>query len=256
MADNDDKQPPSGGRKRSRPFRVVRAGSPPVKPSSTQMRQLYMASEHIEWSPFCRAMGWDPENDRPKKHQDWITEKKAILAREQAENIAEMVFNHRSAWHKDVLKTLKEYPAVNDVMLGILKHRINDIIATINDDQRNAVMAAQRGEVYEPAFRKIKTAELSQISLAIRTLTESKHKSLMIDDWTVKVAEQFTDPKQFASEGDRQKDMEWKVEVIGGENLTNAQMQDFLGKWFDKPMHNIEPQAENPEVIDAESAES
>lgn len=230
---------PTGEGKTTKPFRVVRQGEPAsAKPSPDQIKQIYMASPHIEWTPFARSMGWSSLDSRGGLPiEDWIRAKHEILAREQAETIAEAVFVHRGRWHQDVLKTLKEYPEANDAMLGILKKRLNDIIGIINDDERGRVMAAQTGglENFVGRFQMIKNNELLGLAAAIKVCTESKHKALMIHDWSFKVAETFSDPKQFATATEREKDSEWKVEIIGGENLSHHQMQDFLGRWYDKP---------------------
>lgn len=238
------KKPPGGGGggkgRGAKPpaknrFRVVRSDAN-AKPSPEAIRQLYMASHFIEWTPFAASMGWkslDSRNGLPI--DQWIQDKRDVFAREQAETIAEAVFHHRSRWHQDVLKTLKEYPEANDAMLGILKKRLNDIIATINDDQRSQVIAAQTGGQYVSEFKKIKNGDLLALSAAIKVCTESKHKALMINEWSFKVAESFSDPKQFARESERVADTEWKVSVIGGEAITNRQMQEFLGAYYDKP---------------------
>ncbi len=237
------KKPPGGGGGKGsgappppqNRFRVVRSDAN-ATPSSDQIRQLYMASPHIEWTPFAVSMGWKSLDSRHGLPIDeWIQQKRDVFAREQAETIAEAVFHHRSRWHQDVLKTLREYPEANDAMLGILKKRLNDIIATINDDARGAVMAAQSGAAFRSQFQAIKTGELLALAASIKVCTESKHKALMINEWSFKVAESFADPKQFARESDRVADSEWKLEVIGGEAITNRQMQEFLGNYYDKP---------------------
>lgn len=247
----------SGGPKPpKRPFKVVRTGeSVVVQPTPEQIRQLYMASPHIEWIPFAKSMKWDHQKTRAEMPvSEWITEKRNLLAREQAETLAEMVFEHRGRWHKDVLNTLRDYPQANDAMLGILKQRMNDLIQTINGDRDAFMKWSQNNDVnkppFVPAFQKIKTSELTDLTIALSTVTQAKHKSLLLGDWSVSVAEQFTDPSQFEKEADKIKDNEWKVEIIGGENLTNEQMQQFLGQWYDKPLQlhaseDLEPDADS-----------
>lgn len=248
------RKPPKDPKATKTPFRVVKhEPAASAKPSPDQIKQLYMASAHIEWTPFARSMGWpslDSRNGLPI--DEWIKQKRDIMAREQAETIAEAVFNHRGRWHQDVLKTLKEYPEANDAMLGILKKRLNDIIATINDDERSRVMAAQGPTGlanFQSTFSKIKTGDLLGLAAAIKVCTESKHKALMISDWSFKVAETFSDPKQFGTQSEREKDTEWKVELIGGDTLTHHQMQEFLGRWYDKPTLPHDP----GEIVEAQA---
>jgi hypothetical protein len=204
-----------------------------------------MASKSIEWSPFARSMGWDPRERYFDQYNndisDWIKEKRSIIAREQAENIAEMVFNHRSNWHKEVLKTLDEYPKVTDVMMGIVKQRMNDIISVIQDDNNKKKMAQLNGAEYESSFsEKYKTNELVALSNAIKILTESKHKSLLIGDWSLKVADTFTDPKQFQSDSEKQTDQGWSISIRGQENVSNDQLQQMVMRWIDQPQTVID----------------
>lgn len=233
-----DKDPPDRGEDKKKSLRLVKPGepSPSAKPSSEQIKQLYMASNHIEWTPFAKSMGWKSLSSRTGlPTEEWVSQKKEIFAREQAETIAEAVFEHRARWHTDVLKTLREYPEANDAMMGILKKRLNDIIATINDDENSRVLAAQTGQVPINQFKQIKTSELSSLAVAIKVCTEAKHKALMIDNWSFTVAEQYADPNQFRKDDDKVKNAEWTVKIIGGEKINGREMGKFIGDWYDKP---------------------
>lgn len=227
-------------------------------PSPEQVKQIYMASKNIEWIPFAKSMQWDPVSTRAKYQvTEWIQQKKLALAQEQAENISELIFGHRSRWHHDVLKTLRDYPEVADATLGIIKHRANEMIGQINYDIEEKAKAAQenRDPVYK--FKSVKTSELVALSMAIKTVTETKHKSLLINDWSVKVAEQFTDPAQFERNESQMKDTGWTLEVIGGENLTSQQLEEMLGKYYDKPMNRqiVDVQPTPPPIEGDDNAE-
>lgn len=221
-----------------KPFKVEKAKRSPSapKPSEETIKQLYMASPHVEWSPFARSKNWHPITSRSTFPVDeWIKQKRNDIAREQSEYISEAVFNHQSRWHKDVLKTLSEYPEANDALMAILKKRLNDIVEVINIDTQRKQRAMVTGEFFTPEFSKIKNSELLGLAAAIKTCTESKHKSLMIDDWSFKVAEQYTDPKQFETIVEKQHDLAWTVQIIGGENITSHDMQKMITQWYDKP---------------------
>lgn len=235
----DGKKPPKKG-----PFRVVKSGeSVLAKPSEDTVKQIYMASGHLEWIPFAKSQNWDPVASRSNYPvTDWIVQKKEALAKEQAEQIAELVFDHRSRWHREVLKTLRDYPEAAEAMLGIIKQRENELIIMINEDMEERKNASVEKREPNLKFSKVKTSELLSLAAALKVVTETKHKSLLINDWSVKIAEQFTDPAQFEREETKMKDVGWKLEVIGGENLTMPQMQEFLGQWYDKPnrIHSAE----------------
>lgn len=213
-----------------------------------------MSSDSIEWTPFAESMGWKPASSRVGLPvEEWIRQKREVFAKEQAERISEAVFKHRGRWHSDVLKTLQEYPEANDAMLGILKKRLNDIISTINEDEQRKLEAKQRGfDSPVSNFKAIKSSELLALAAAIKVATESKHKSLMINDWSFKVAETFSDPAQFKADDEQIKNAEWNVKIIGGDQLNSKQMQKFLGDWYDKPVmphtsEEVKNSAENNE---------
>lgn len=237
MSDDEGKRPSSRDGKK-KPFRVVKSeGGTAIPLDPTTVKQIYMASGHIEWTPFAKSLHWDPEAKR-QQYPDvkaWIQEKRDRIARQQAETIAEAVFDHRSRWHTDVLKTLNEYPEVNDVLLGIVKHRINRLVSMINADASEESAARREGREAKVSFDMVPTREISTLAATVKLITETKHKSLLIGDWSVKTAEAFTDPAQFERAEAKAKNLEWKVTLIGGENMSSADMQKLLTSYYDKP---------------------
>lgn len=264
MADDKDKGKGKGKGKGRRntplgPIRVVGPNSPPRTNEGAidveRVKAMFMASKAVEWAPFAASLGWDPNSSRQRyPTAAWVQEKKLLLAQLQAEEISQLVFEHRGHWHKDVLKTLKDYPEANDVMLGIIQQRMNAIIRTVNSDMEKQKLAAQAGETYEPEFAKVKTSELFQLTLALKTVTESKHRSLLINDWSVKVAETFTDPAQFQKAEEKMQDKEWTVEVIGGENIKSSDLQSFMMKYIDKPISGIKTADTEPHPTPTEGS--
>lgn len=228
----DGKRPP--GDDTSKPIRLVQPGETGTSQiSEEQVRQIYMASPHLEWASFAKSLGWEPEKTRKayQSYAKWIQEKKDILARQQAESIAELIFDHRSRWHSDILHTLREYPSVTDTMLNIVKTRLNEVIEAISEDQQEGKLSGKR---VTQRFSAYKTGELKVLAESIRVLTECKHRSLLISDWSVKVAEQFTDPKQFESVDEKMKDHDWKINVIGGKTVSNEELEKRLMRYYDQ----------------------
>lgn len=200
-----------------------------------QEKILYMKSNHIEWTPFAKSLGLNPRIEKPHdEFKDWATEKRLIIAREQSEEVGESLFKHRASWHADVLKTLKEYPETADAVMAILKKRTNDIIQTIGDDNKRRVEYANSGrlEEYRSDFSKIKTSELTSLALGMKVTTEFKHKALMLDNWSVKDAELFTDPRQFETQ--TTEDQGWKLEVVGQSGPMDAlALRDMMAGFYD-----------------------
>jgi hypothetical protein len=215
----------------------------PVDIDKEDVQALFNASPYVEWSPFAKSQGWAPQASRNKYPVHlWIREKKRAIAEAEAEKISQALFDHRSAWHQDVLTTLREYPATNDAMLGILKRRMNDIIEDVNSDVEERKAASQEGRApfsggKKRQFDKWQTDELRALSQAIKSITESKYRSLMLNDWTAKKADEATNPQMLGAppeEAQASKD-EWVVGLVGGQELSTKSVQDLMDRYLDKP---------------------
>lgn len=194
-----------------------------------------MASPHVEWHSFAKSMGWDPvESKKGLNINRLISKKKELLSVEHASKVAELVFDYKSRWHQEVLQTLKEYPKASDAMLEILKAKMNHIIKAIKNDEQLEKTGSLTKE--NSQFKKISTIELSSLASAIKTITETKYKSLLISDWNVKVAEAVTTPKAMEQEQNKVADTEWTIEVMGHEKVSVKEMQKLINDWYDKPM--------------------
>lgn len=206
-----------------------------AKISEEQAKQLFMASPHLEWSPWAKSMGWPQNKVLYDGFRDWSQEKKELIARSQAESISEALFSHQGRWHNDVMRTLKEYPEAADAMMGILKRRVNDIIATINDDDRKKQQHAAAGtlEEFRPKFAQIDNTELGRLASAIRITTDTKHRSLMIDRWSIKATEAYTDPKQF--EAPQLEEQGWSVVLYNDEKMQADDLKTMMQSYYNQP---------------------
>lgn len=187
-------------------------------------KDLYMSSDHVEWWPFIKEQRWEKDkrlqSEIEKPFKGWSFDKRRLLAQQRAEEISDAVFHHRADWHKDVLKTLKEYPEVNDAILGLIKIKTNEYIA----------MARQPGRL-----NGVKPSDLAALAMAQKIVTESKHKSLLINEWSFKTAETYSDPKQFGTEEEKVKDQTVTMELKGGGQLTMDEVKQLFLDYLDKP---------------------
>jgi hypothetical protein len=214
------------------------------KKERQRIKELYMASPHIEWFAFARSMGWDPTTSRRGLGvEPWINKKKEILSQEHAAKVAELLFNHKSTWHQQILTTLREYPLTADAIHKLIKYKINELVqrANKNDDAEKA------GEKVEEK-KKIASAEIATLASAYKTVTETKYKSLLIADWNVKVAEAVSTPESMKKEQEKSADTEWTIEVMGHEKVKIKDLQNALNDWYDRPML-----PHTKEELDAES---
>lgn len=240
--DNDDEK--------QRPIRnlhIVRdaEGRPKVSAllSQEQAKAMFMASQHLEWYPWAKSMGWRPEIERARypDFPEWAKEKRETIARNQSEEIAEALFSHRPRWHADVLKTMKEYPEVADNMMAIIKKRMNDVIVMINEDEKarvQHVQAQKTGPFIGSFLTHFDNSELVKLSTAIRIVTDAKHKALMTDKWSAAGAEKFTDPTQF--EAPLMEDQSWKVQLYDGQTLRPEEMSAMMKSYYDEPEQTID----------------
>ena len=234
MSDDEEEKKPKLRIVKDEPHTTAKP-KPLALVSAETAKQLFMASPHLEWTTWAKSMNWGRLR-RPAMYDDfpeWQKEKREILAREQAESISEALFSHQGRWHADVLKTMKEYPEAPDALLLIMKKRISDIVSTINEDERVKARAQHTGEEFVSKFSEIKTSELTSLALGIKVVTEAKHKALMIDSWSLRVAETFTDPSRY--EAPKAEDQQWRVKLTNGRELDDASMQKLMTSYYDVP---------------------
>ena len=185
-----------------------------------KVKELYMLSPYLEWTKFAESQGWNPHRSRTDFSVSlWTDEKKKILSKQSAEDIKSALFNLKSTYHLKVIDTLSKYPKLTDEIFEVLSNKIKKIKNMPPDEQS-----------------KVPTKDILSLTKAISTVTEAKYKSLMLDRvrWTPDVAE--TDAISFTNERSQGgKDQAWKIEVIGGENLTQAQLTEYIAQWYDRP---------------------
>lgn len=218
--------------------------------------QLFMASSHLEWGPFAQSQGWDRDQSYARyPTSTWVSEKKKSVAKRQAEEIGEQLFNHRSRWHKSALKALKECPEMNEFMVGLLKRRMaqyGDMARRDDEAMRNRIQLIQAGtppELLPPipsSFAGIPDETLQSLANSVRVMTDSWYKSLLLSEWSVKLAEQFTTPEGVMEAEDQQPNKEWVFEMIGGERIQKHDMHRMMAQWYDKPIEvQALPEPEN-----------
>lgn len=228
------------------------------------MKESFMSSPHVSWTPFAQSVGLDPVRSRQEfASQLWIQEKKQRIALKMADEIADLAFNQKGNWHRDVLNTVKRYPASLDKMFGILEYKMyrhsqmmGQQIANLRQYEEDKTKAATLGIQPPPPpqtpFDDIKQSDLTSLASAMESLTASKMKSLMLDGWTVKVSEDYVEPK---TEEGKAESTEWKISVMGGESMTAKQMENLFAEYVDGYGNNNRPESWDKPVITTESTE-
>lgn len=199
-----------------------------------RVKELFMKSTYVEWAPFAISIGWNPSASRLKYPvSEWTREKKHNIATVQAETIGDQIFNHRSQWHKQVLETLSTYPKMVDQMTGICMSKMNVLVEQINHDSQNA------DKISKGKSKRAFTAnckDIVSLAQAIDTLVRAKHRSLLIDSWSFKVAETFSEPQQI--QGETKRDT-WTVQLVGdSKKIERMNTEDFakhMKAFYDQP---------------------
>lgn len=201
-----------------------------------KIRELFFASEYVEWAPFCEEMGWDSTFTRkelPTRH--WIMEKRRMLAENSAEITADLIFKHRNRWKNDILKTMRDYPEVNDQILQTIKFEIANIIKHINADIEQG---KKDGKLV--GIDKDRINAINQLSYSASLVTNTKYTALLIKNWDVKIVEQFMESTIDKIDDEKaEQDKKWVVEVIGA-GPTQKEIQATLNNYkYDSPRNTM-----------------
>lgn len=219
------------------------ASGPGDLPNET-VEKMFMESVHVTWYDFAMAQGWHPGASRNRfPVQKWVLEKRRTLAKAHADEIREAVFDHRTTYRRDVLKTLKEYPATADAIHNLLRLRVNQIHSKLSKDGPGATeTVVLRGKVVQVPV--LDSEEILKLSMAMKTITESKHRSLLLSDIVAKVADQAPPDSGLDSlEENQEKQSGMLIEVMGMGPVTLEALQRMHLEYIDRPQ-NQDPLAQ------------
>lgn len=188
------------------------------------LEKMYMEGPDISWDLFCKRHGFhsrDARNNCPVA--GWRRAKRERVALERSEELSDLFFDRKYDWSKEVSKTLTEYPKAIDKLFMLLQGRINDWTKAY-------IQSAQGGGA--GAFNRISTFDMSRMADAMAKLQTAKYKSLLLHEFTVKMADQEQE-RELKNVGEKQKP--FQVEIMNRGILTNKDLEDIYDKWLDKP---------------------
>lgn len=206
-----------------------------------QVRLLYMQSEHVEWAAFCSEKGWHPISTRNKYPvTQWVAEKRRVVAEVHAQEIRESVLTHRIAYRKDVLRTLREYPATSDAIHNLIRIKVNKIIKELAKNPEATRTVVAKGRAFEVPL--LDSEELVKLALAMKTITESKHRSLLLSDVVAKVAADA--PAALPDDADNTEvakaDGSWTIDIVGMGKVAPDDLNRMQIQYLDKPQNKPE----------------
>lgn len=189
----------------------------PVLPDADELKIRYMRSPLMLWDKFAESEGIPKVARQKFPIATWQDEKKRIIAQKEGESLAAAIFDRRFKWHKDVIHTLNEYPKLCDQVTNLLIDQINHI-KTVNVEKRDV-------------------NQIVSLSYAAKGVTEAKYKSLLIDKWNVKDAEDDSKPEE------REVDELTKgfhMKIKGKGEVSAKDIENMMAEYLDKP-----PKVEN-----------
>lgn len=208
--------------------------TPDNKIDQEAVKKEFMESKHFSWTAFCKEKNWPIHqtlNDVPGA--TWVEEKKKEFADTQGELLAEAMFTQRFNYNRQVIETLKTYPQDHDRIRNILLYAVMQMERDIKDDIEAEKAQGRRLELKERKFKQ-KPFDLISLAGALAKLTESKYKSLLMNDWSLRMADEF-DPTK-TKEKAMEKNEGFDIQLIGGNKLTEQQIKGYLEQYLDKPI--------------------
>lgn len=205
-----------------------------VRPDAAEIKERYMKSPHIGWQKFCESEGLPYHYRNSYPVSDWVQEKKKAFVEKEGESLSSILFDHRFEWHKDVVKTLKEYPKLGDMITAQIARKMQ-YIAKLSDEDFNKgkkQVKDKDGNVTQETVKPVSPMDLHMMALAYKSATEAKHKSLLIATWSVKDAEDDSKPDE------RQVDELTKgfhMKIIGKGEVSAQDIENIMSEYLDKP---------------------
>ena len=202
------------------------------------IEKLYMESPFLDWTRFAESQGWHPLQTRVRYPvATWQAKKKREYGLKQADTLQAELYERGFKWHTDVIKTLENYPKANDMMYRILLQRMSEINKAIIDDEKLGPLTDNKGRE-TTRFSKYKSSELLALSLAVKAVSESKYKSLLLNNWSAEIADKQTNVQE---ELDVTKGRGLKLVVKGHpEGISASDFQKMMDEYLDKPTQPIE----------------
>lgn len=183
-----------------------------------KIRELYDASEFVEWSSFARSKGYCLKTCYQRlKPIEWVNEKKQRIISAARDQISDFTLCHKGRWIDQIKSTLEQYPMVVDAIMSM--------VAQVLKERQNlkTTMSAK---------------EISQLASTVKACVETKKSLLFLNQITVDVTN--TIPKETSEEA---KEHEWKLTVRGTEGMTVHEITKLAFSYLDKP--KTEEQAED-----------
>lgn len=201
---------------------------------------MFMASKHFAWTNFAQEQGWDPIRTKAVfPTRDWMEEKRKAETARQAEILQTMLFEHRVWYHKEVLETLRKYPKTADAGLALINMKIQDI-AELRKKVENRPGPNAPKHVHEQYAEDLKEyryltkpSNLAFLQNAIKTATDAKHRSLLIDKYNVETTEDLARNAD-AGEGSEKESPDFLIQVTG-EPISSQDLTRMMIEMYDKP---------------------
>lgn len=256
-------EPPSPDTSDSAPSGSSKTTPPPKKKNKTkwkdtlpqasngridlhQLKNNFLGSEHLTWRSYAESLGIIGNdyvysvNKLPIR--EWVQEKMGTIETKHREKLLRAVCNIRSDFEIAVINVLKDYPAYQDEMTFLLRSKIRE--------------HADRQRADASYIKSVKGQELAVLQNALSMATQNKHKSLLLDNYSVEMMR--SDITLGIKEGREPDDsktgivqgQEFNFNLIGGKQLTANQLEKMFKHYLDpaipEPEREVNPNAPPP----------
>lgn len=210
------------------------------------LKEQYMESSNMQWKAFCNEHHYNPKvSNAPVKA--WQKEKAKFVMDNHRLTLREKILKHENKWHLQVLDTLDKYPDLCDTAEKIIR----SYLVTINNEIARQLKAVASGEVIEEKdkfYKKFKPFDIVALANAIKTITEAKHRSLMLDTWSIKATNERANDEALAKKTEQTKEHEFAIELISkdGENYSMKELGNLLQNCYDAPWTEQKAADEKP----------
>jgi len=206
-----------------------------------RIREMYMASPHVEFGPFARSQGWEVNyTTQNVPHSEWTRDKKKSLTSKAAEELGEAIFGHKSNWNHQVLRALTNLPNLAQNTAALLSRwqtLVNDEMTRVerlkDKDGRDLNSHAKLIELQ----KTVRLHDMKSLADAVCASIDAVQRSLMIDQWSLKMAESFAEnqDEQEVQEAQLDPTKAFVLELRSGEKVSGEWLESKMLQWYDPP---------------------
>lgn len=198
------------------------------------LKGLFFESNCTIFAHFARERGFPLKPYPSTAFVEKIeAEKRNGLLSEKRDFLKEGLFNYKASWGSEVIKTLREYPKLIDDAKQIVTTYLQEVAKEIIEQKKKE----ERGEAVDKKFYQLfKPGDIVSLSMAVERLTNAKHKSLLLDRWTIEGSVESLE--SLASGQIESLAQRFEITIPGhkGQLIDASKIEERLKSFYDQPI--------------------